>query len=272
LPKSIAPEACVRTVLVVEDEATDQAVLVSLLSEAGYAVRAVSTGTEALVRCQEQTFDVITLALLLPDMSGLDLLASFRASGRNRHTPVVVVSTVADPTTVAAYPVHAVLAKPIDPTALLDSLLRASVDPQRSNTVVVVEEDPSSLRLMEAALELLGYRAACRSDGESALAAIRQLRPIAVVFGLLMPTMDVFEFLARLRQHPDERVIPVFIWTDKDLTHAEATRLQASTQGFISKGSPGASSLLDELKAMLPPLPSTFVPAARQGAHALSTR
>src|SRR6185369_16592190 len=109
-----------------------------------------------------------------------------------------------------------VLPKPIDTSALLASLLRAGVVPGVPGSVLVVDDDHASLKLMSMTLTQLGYRAACAADGEVALQAISSALPIAIVLDLMMPRMDGFEFLERLRAAPERRRIPVIVWTVKD--------------------------------------------------------
>ncbi|HTV19709.1 MAG TPA: ATP-binding protein, partial [Polyangiaceae bacterium] len=65
-------------VLVIEDDARDRALLIQTLTRAGYGVEAVATGRQAIVSCNERVFDAITLDLLLPDMTGLDVLHRIR--------------------------------------------------------------------------------------------------------------------------------------------------------------------------------------------------
>jgi len=156
------------TVLVIEDDPRDQAAIVHGLVEAGYEVEALPLGARAIERCRARRFDAITLDLLLPDMSGLDVLASIRAAGENRRTPVVVVTVVARRGRRGVPgPRHAPEA--LDATRLLDSLRRAGVPPERAGSVLVVDDDPASLRLMEAMLGQLGYRTSCHQDAERAL-------------------------------------------------------------------------------------------------------
>ncbi|MDQ3365352.1 MAG: response regulator [Myxococcota bacterium] len=116
-----------RTVLVVEDDSRDQAVLLDALASAGYAVELASTGAEALARWRARAFDAITIDLLLPDMSGLDLLAALHGEGRNVGVPIIVVTVVPDAKVVAGFSVHDILHKPLDSKTLLASLLRAGV-------------------------------------------------------------------------------------------------------------------------------------------------
>ena len=116
-----------RTILVVEDDARDQAQLVAALASAGYAVELAATGAEALTRWRARDFDAITIDLLLPDMSGLDLLAALHGEGRKLSVPIIVVTVVPDAKVVAGFTVHDILHKPLDRQVLLASLMRAGV-------------------------------------------------------------------------------------------------------------------------------------------------
>lgn len=116
-----------RTVLVVEDDTRDQAQLVAALAGAGYAVELASTGAEALSRWRSRKFDAITIDLLLPDMSGLDLLAALHAEGKQLAVPIIVVTVVPDTNVVAGFSVHDVLHKPLDRQSLVASLMRAGI-------------------------------------------------------------------------------------------------------------------------------------------------
>ncbi|HEU4726254.1 MAG TPA: response regulator [Kofleriaceae bacterium] len=121
------PRTGARTVLVVEDDVRDQAQLVSTLESAGYAVELASTGAEAIARWRARDYDAITIDLLLPDMSGLDLLAALRGATTNHRTPIIVVTVVPDARVVAGFPVHEILPKPLDRESLLASLARAGL-------------------------------------------------------------------------------------------------------------------------------------------------
>ena len=245
------PGAAAPTILVVEDDRRDQHALVDALAGAGYAVDAAASGTEALAKCRDRVYDAITLDLLLPDMSGLDVLRAVRSESLNRDVPIIVVTVVTERGAVAGFAVHDILGKPLDGTALLDSLHRARVTPERSGGVLVVDDDGASCRLMAATLAQLGYRAVTASGGEAGLRLAQQTPPTAVVLDLLMPGMDGFEFLDRLRALPACRTVPVIVWTVMDLTAEEYSRLRRSAQEVVAKGLGGAS-VVEALERLLP--------------------
>jgi signal transduction histidine kinase len=127
-PVRFAPaRAGARTVLVVEDDVRDQAQLVATLESAGYAVELASTGAEAITRWRARAYDAATIDLLLPDMSGLELLAALRDELTNHRTPIIVVTVVPDAKVVAGFTVHDILHKPLDRESLIASLARAGV-------------------------------------------------------------------------------------------------------------------------------------------------
>ncbi len=237
------------TVLVVEDDPADQATTAAVLEAAGYRVSVATTGAQAIALARAHAFDAVTLDLLLPDMSGLDVLRAIRADAKQPDVPVVVITIVTEHVS-SGFVVTDVLAKPIDGGALIAALQRVGVAPEVGETVVVVDDDLAALELMAATLERLRCRALCFDDGERALAALATERPAAIILDLVMPRMDGFEFLSRLRASPAHRQVPVLIWTMKDLSTDELRRIYSGAQGVVQKGH-GASALITALGAYL---------------------
>jgi hypothetical protein len=118
--------------------------------------------------------------------------------------------------------------------------------------VLIVDDDPAALRIMETVLERLGYQPVCEPTVGGALRAVENERPQAVILDLVLPGLSGFDFLDRFRRSEAGANIPVVIWTAKELTGAEHERLQYSVQAVVSKDSGGASSLLEALKPFLP--------------------
>jgi len=249
----VRPSPNAATILVVEDEPADRARLTAALVDAGYAVESVGTGAEALARCDARAYDAITLDLLLPDMTGLEVLQRLR-EGKNGDVPVIVVTVVAERGAVAGFAVHDVLAKPLSEPALLSSLRRAGVTADGGHTVVlVVDDDPASLKVMSATLGRLGYLAVCEPDPAKGLRAATEQPPAAIVLDLLMPGMTGFEFLDQLRSAPNGHGVPVIVWTSKDLSNDELARLRTSAVAVVSKGNEGNARVVAELASFLPP-------------------
>ena len=75
--------------------------------------------------------------------------------------------------------------------------------------LLVVEDIPDILNLLEATLKFKGYRVLTAQNGEEALKIIQKEYPALIVADILMPRMDGFSLVHRLRINPDTRHIPV---------------------------------------------------------------
>ncbi|MEO8707297.1 MAG: response regulator, partial [Kofleriaceae bacterium] len=253
-PPSLAiPRPGAPTVLVIEDDAIDRECLVRALQLAGYAIEAVATGRQAIERCNERVYDAITLDLLLPDMTGLEVLQRLHTNRNpNERVPILIVTVVAERGAVAGFAVHDVLAKPLDDGALLASLGRCGVDPAGGNVVLVIDDDPAASKVMQTTLQRLGYFTICESDGEAGLRTARAAQPSAIVLDLVMPVMSGFEFLDQLRGDPAGRQLPVIVWTSKDLSAEECAVLRTSANAVVAKGRDASARVVAELASVLP--------------------
>ena len=117
--KSVAPNP---KILLVDDNAVVRDMLVDLVGSLGYAADAASGGAEALALFDQNRYDIVLTDLLMPGMSGWEVLAAVRQ--RNPSIPVVIITgtapTVDDPR--AAQADVAVLRKPVDVKALDDTI------------------------------------------------------------------------------------------------------------------------------------------------------
>ena len=75
--------------------------------------------------------------------------------------------------------------------------------------VLIVEDVPNVLELLEVTLRFKGYAVITARNGEEALEAIEKERPALIVTDILMPKMDGYAFVQKLRLNPDTRAIPV---------------------------------------------------------------
>jgi PAS domain S-box-containing protein len=238
-------------VLVVEDDARDRRLLSRILGDAGYGVDQAATGAQAIAACQRRKYDAITLDLLLPDITGLEVLHTIREDGKNQGTPVVIVSVVAEKGVIGGYPVHDYLTKPVNSQELRACMRRARVASQSDRKVWVIDDDPSALKLMETVLTQLGYQVQCEPNPGPALQRLLLEQPSAIVLDLMMPDIDGFEFLARLRDRPEHDAVPVIVWTMKDLTAEDHKRLHQVAQAVLLKGYDRNVSLTQQMRTLL---------------------
>ncbi|HWB99458.1 MAG TPA: response regulator, partial [Bryobacteraceae bacterium] len=246
-----AAESRSSRILVIDDE-RDAGRLAEMLVSAGYQVQTAYTAADALAKCQSQIFEAITLDLRLPDCSGWELLRAIRATGLNGATPVIVVSLVAEKEAAAAFQINNFLTKPVEASDLVNALERAGAPPYGSKAVLVVDDDPNTLKLMQATLNGFGYHPLCASNGHDGLKLAGSEYPAAIILDLMMPVMNGFQFLEQFRHNPSATRTPVIVWTNKDLTLEEYAQLEGLAQNVVLKHNSNPASILEQLAQLLP--------------------
>jgi signal transduction histidine kinase len=116
--------------------------------------------------------------------------------------------------------------------------------------ILVVEDDLASLDMLCRWLQGEDLPIARAMDGAQALRMAQDRLPALVVLDLLLPVMDGFEFLDRLRAHPGGAAVPVVVLTSRDLGEAERARL-ASAGAILLKGVHLRKDLVDAVQRSL---------------------
>ena len=78
-------------------------------------------------------------------------------------------------------------------------------------SVLVVDDEPDKRSLLAFALELEGYEVHTAEDGELGLSAVETYQPDLIVTDVMMPRMDGYEMVRRIRSNPQTKFIPVII-------------------------------------------------------------
>lgn len=80
------------TLLIIDDDADIQRILMLRLQQDGFRVVQAMNGAQGLMAAQKQTFDLIILDLLLPDIDGFSVLGALRARNATATTPILLLS------------------------------------------------------------------------------------------------------------------------------------------------------------------------------------
>jgi CheY-like chemotaxis protein len=101
-------------------------------------------------------------------------------------------------------------------------------------TLLVVEDDDAAREALAAVLRQLGFNVVTAADGAQGLDLLRSgPRPDLILLDMLLPVLDGWQFLRRLRQERSHTDIPVVITTGTILTREWAT--DHGCQGFLRK-------------------------------------
>lgn len=84
--------------------------------------------------------------------------------------------------------------------------------------ILVVDDEPEILEVIESRLEANGYDVVTATDGVQAAERLKQARPELIILDIMMPRVDGFKVLEVLKAHPQTSEIPIIMLTSKGET------------------------------------------------------
>lgn len=246
---SAAPSSHHPIVLAIDDDPDAIYLLQENLNDAGYQVIGATNPHRGLEKAKTLHPVAITLDIMMPDKDGWQVLYELKADPATRSIPVILL-TIVDKKPLG-YELGAAdyLVKPFDAGAVRQALERVThhnkgVPPKK---LLVVDDDVQVIDMLRQLL-LDAYQIETATDGLAALQTISDFQPDAILLDLMMPRLDGFGFIEKLRSDARFRDIPIIVLTAKDLTMAEAAHLQAGASRIIFKQGLAAEMLLKELE------------------------
>ena len=113
---------------------------------------------------------------------------------------------------------------------------KANIEPDPSeSTILVVDDDPQNLELLQAYLEDLGCEVISAVDGVAAMEAIVQHNPDLILLDIMMPKMSGFEVCRRLKENEATAGIPVLMVTALNELGDIERAVAVGTDDFLSK-------------------------------------
>jgi CheY-like chemotaxis protein len=235
------------TVLVIDDDPVVRDVMHRFLNDEGFRVATASDGAEGLRLARELCPAVITLDVLMPHMDGWAVLTALKAEPGLADIPVIMLTMIDEKSFGYLLGAADYMTKPIDRRRLA-AMLHKYRPAQPAGTVLVVEDDRATRRMLRRMLAQQGWTMTEAENGRIALEWMATQTPVLIVLDLMMPTMDGFTFIAELCQREEWRTIPIVVLTAKELTPEERQRLNGLVAQILSKSAYSRADLLEEVR------------------------
>jgi CheY-like chemotaxis protein/HPt (histidine-containing phosphotransfer) domain-containing protein len=223
------------------------------LQSFGYTVTLAESGEQALeIMRPEHSFDLILLDWMMPGMTGLDVALAVRETAS--PPKIVLLSSWNLPSGEHQSMVDAFLAKPVKPSALLDTIMVAygkqvvrrarklgsRIGPEdllaiRGARVLVVDDSPINLQIACELLEKVPLVLDTASDGEEAVAKIRANNYDCVLMDIQMPRMDGYTATGILREDYSYDDLPILAMTANVMAEDRARTRDAGMNGHVAK-------------------------------------
>ena len=101
--------------------------------------------------------------------------------------------------------------------------------------ILVVDDDPQTVKYLSIFLRRLGYDPLEALDGMQALKLAHEHRPDIVILDVMMPGMDGFEVARNLRRHPETALIPILMFTAKTQVDDKLAGYEAGVDIYLTK-------------------------------------
>jgi signal transduction histidine kinase/CheY-like chemotaxis protein len=233
-----------KVILAVDDDPQVTALYERYLQPQGYQVVSLLDPTRAKERARQTKPFAITLDIMMPGYDGWQVLNDLKSDPETRDIPVIICSIIEDQERGFSLGAADYLLKPILEEDLLGALNRLNGDGSIKE-VLIVDDDPDSLRLMDTIFrEHKEYKIVLAEGGKKGWDMITSHPPHALVLDLFMPDMDGFTILEKMRENAKLRDIPVVVVSGGDLTSSQRNMLNEFGQRLLSK------SLLNEVDLM----------------------
>ncbi len=240
-----------KVVLAIDDDPQVIGLYERYLNPQGYHVLAL---TDPL-KVKEQVLRIkpyaITLDIMMPNKDGWSVLTDLKSDPATRDYPVIICSIMEQADRGFSLGAADYLVKPILEEDLVHALNRLNRD-GTIHEVLVIDDDPNDLRLIEKILNQHGqYKPILAEGGRKGWEAINNQAPHAIILDLFMPEMNGFNILEKLRQTPSLCDIPVLVVSGGGLTNEQQQQLNTFGQRLITKGSLNEGQLIESIENAL---------------------
>jgi CheY-like chemotaxis protein/two-component sensor histidine kinase len=251
----------VKQLLVVEDDPVQSQAISDLIADSDVETTTVSSGEIALRTLNEKPFDCVVLDLRLPGMSGFELIEQIKADPQHKRLPVIVY-TGRDLTDEDRARLHGLaqtvivkdvttMERLLDETALFLHRVEANLaerkrrvlrrlakhDPQLAErSVLVVDDDVRNIFALTSLLEGHRMNVLYAENGKRALAKLEEHPDVDIVLmDIMMPEMDGYEAVRRIREQKKWKELPVIALTAKAMKGDREKCLEAGASDYITK-------------------------------------
>ncbi|WP_242072649.1 ammonium transporter [Microcoleus sp. FACHB-68] len=236
-------------VLVIDDDPAVCDLIERRLLKEGFRIETAATGEIGLQLAKELHPAAIVLDVLMQGMNGWAVLATLKADPDLADVPVIVATIMDHKNLGFALGASDFLTKPIDRNRLLSLLRKYRQD--RAGQILIVEDDSVTREMLRRTLQREGWNVTEAENGRAALDRVAENCPDLILLDLMMPQMDGFEVITKLRNNPQTRTLPIVVVTAMDLTPADYQFLNGCVEQILQKGAHTCEELLHQVRDLL---------------------
>jgi CheY-like chemotaxis protein len=234
-----------RVLLIIEDDLKFARIMLGMAREKGFKGVVATRGDTGLALANELQPAAITLDIQLPVVDGWSILDRLKRNPRTRHIPVHVISVVEKSKKSAAMGAFAYLEKPVSKDALEGAFNHiSSFVNKKVKKLLLIEDDEVQQRSIADLLRGEDVEISVVASSRETFQQLETGDFDTVVLDLLLVNDDGGRLLEDIKTQPRFQDIPVVVYTGKDLSKKEETRLKKYAESVILKSGPSSPEKL----------------------------
>lgn len=252
-------------VLVVEDNPLNLKLVKTLLELGKFQVIEAETAQKGINLAKGKIPDLILMDIQLPDMDGLSAVRIIRQDESTNHIPIIALTAYAmegDEEKALNAGCTGYITKPIKTKSFLSKInkyINQDVKEHSDNQtqirdhrhkILIVDDDPLNLKLLEATLSFENYRVFKANDGLTALKEVETIQPDLILLDIVMPGIDGYEVTRRLKTSAKTRDIPIILITLLTGIDDKNKGMEAGADEFLNKPV-NTTELLARVKSLI---------------------
>jgi signal transduction histidine kinase/CheY-like chemotaxis protein len=238
-------------VLVIDDDAIIGKLIRKFLEREGYQVEIAVEGTAGFKLAEKNIPQIIILDVRIDGGNGWDIFKRLKEHPKLKDVPVVALTDTEEEPRARKEGVAEFLSKPLDWDCFV-AVLKKYKKTTREFSVLIVEDDAINREALRRILGKDGWNVIEALDGPSAFEKLggKDELPGLILLDIVIPGINGFEVVQRLRQNPLWRAIPIVIISAKELTLEERGRLQGDVEQIFKKGDVTCNELLQVIRTI----------------------
>jgi len=269
-----------KKIVIMEDEEILKNLLKKKLEMSGYEVLTANNGQEGIDLLRGGYIpDLILLDIVMPIKDGFEVLENLRDDKKLSSIPVIIISNSGEPVEI----------KKVKKFGIIDYLIKADFDPEEvlqkiseffddnqsekkpeieieeeeeeeintkettnNGIKIILAEDDDFLRdICETKLRKEGFNVSTACNGTEAFAKIKEENPEIILLDIIMPEMDGFEVLKKIKEIPEKVSIPVIMLTNLGQTSEIEKGLALGAEDYIIKAHFTVGEIIEKVGEIL---------------------
>lgn len=262
-----------KRILIIEDDVFFAEVLKDKLENAGFIVENYSDGQQGLEKIKETKPDLVLLDIMLPSMSGYEILEKKREDESIKSIPVIVISNSGQPVELERVldlgAKDYLIKAQFGPNEVIDKVGAhfASVDPQEKiekekiesqspisiegKKIVIVEDDEFLSDLLKEKFKIEKADVTHVTNGVDLLSSLEDLNPDLILLDIVLPKMDGYDILDAIKSNEKTSHIPVVMLSNLGQESDIKRGKQKGAERFLVKAMFSLDEVVTEVKQTL---------------------